>query len=241
VGLLVLDLAPQDLHCGTSMWRVFHFPFCPFSRKVRLLLSEKRIPFELVRVDPWVENEEFTRLSHWGSMPVVQRADMSVTLAHSRAISEYFEETSGKAPLIAGTALMRAEVRRLVAGFDERLYKQVTAPLLRERLIKRVVSLTPPNSNEVRNAMRHARRHLEEIDVRVRNRRWLAGEDITLADLAAGAQLSVVDYLSGLDWAGYEDAHGWYMLLKRRASFKPLLLDKLSGIVAPDHYARVAP
>ena len=32
------------------MWRLFHFPLCPFSRKLRLFLSEKGIPFELQRV-----------------------------------------------------------------------------------------------------------------------------------------------------------------------------------------------
>ena len=35
------------------MWRLYQFPLCPFSRKVRLLLSEKGVAYELWRENPW--------------------------------------------------------------------------------------------------------------------------------------------------------------------------------------------
>jgi glutathione S-transferase len=34
------------------MWQLHHFPLCPFSRKVRLLLTEKGVKFELKRASP---------------------------------------------------------------------------------------------------------------------------------------------------------------------------------------------
>ena len=34
------------------MWQLYQFPLCPFSRKVRLHLSEKGVPFELWRENP---------------------------------------------------------------------------------------------------------------------------------------------------------------------------------------------
>ena len=111
------------------MWQVFQFPLCPFSRKVRLLLSEKGIAYELWRENPWELREEFTRLNPAMRTPVLRpdrRTEREIMLVDSRAICEYFEETVDKAPMINGTAANRAEIRRLVALFDENFYSDVT-------------------------------------------------------------------------------------------------------------------
>ena len=41
------------------MWQLYQFPLCPFSRKVRLLLSEKGVGYELWRENPWEGRDEF--------------------------------------------------------------------------------------------------------------------------------------------------------------------------------------
>ena len=69
--------------------------------------------------------------------------------------------------------------------------------------------------------------------------RWLAGAQMSLADFAAAAQISVADYLGGIDWAGHDEAHGWYRVMKSRPSFRPLLTEKMEGIPPPSHYADV--
>ena len=68
---------------------------------------------------------------------------------------------------------------------------------------------------------------------------WLAGATLSLADLAAAAQISVADYLGGLDWSGHEQARGWYAVLKSRPSFRPLLSERMEVIHPPDHYAQI--
>ena len=100
------------------MWQLYQFPLCPFSRKVRLLLSEKGIPYELVRENPWERREEFADLNPMTRTPVIRNEERDITLIDSRAICEYFEETVEKSPMINGTATNRAEIRRLVALFD---------------------------------------------------------------------------------------------------------------------------
>ncbi len=67
-------------------------------------------------------------------------------LIDSHAICEYFEETVEKAPMIVGTAPDRAEIRRLVHWFDERLHGEVVAPLMRERMTKRLVHRQSPDA-----------------------------------------------------------------------------------------------
>ncbi|RPF71142.1 glutathione S-transferase family protein [Aurantiacibacter spongiae] len=221
------------------MWHLYHFPLCPFSRKVQLAMSEKKVQFELVRVYPWNAPDTFQELNPAGRTPVLHDRDKQRVLVDSQAICEYFEETEAAAPLILGSAAARAEIRRLVALFDECFFADVTGPLLQEKMKKRLIARQSPDSRTLRDAMRLAHEHLDYVDWLIDNRRWLAGAQLSLADFAAAAQISVADYLGGIDWSGHEQAHGWYRVLKSRPSFAPLLKQKMEGIPAPRHYADV--
>ena len=219
-----------------TMWLLYQFPLCPFSRKIRLLLSEKNIPFDLVREDPWAASDHFFNLNPAGRTPVIVHQDKNIVIPDSRAIAEYFEETVDRNPMINGTAAQRAEIRRLVALFDENFYADVTAPLLSERMKKRILRL-PPDSGALREAMKMAHGHLDYLDWLIDNRPWVAGSTMSLADLAAAAQISVADYLGGIDWTGHEQTRGWYAVFKSRPSFRPLLTERMDVIKPPAHYA----
>jgi len=221
------------------MWQLYQFPLCPFSRKVRLALSEKNVAFDLVREDPWAASDGFYALNPAGRTPVLHDADRKLTLIDSQAICEYFDETVEETPLILGNAASRAEIRRLVALFDEVFFHDVTEPLLHERMKKRLVTREPPSSGVLRDAMRLAHEHLDYIDWLTDHRRWLGGARLSLADFAAAAQISVADYLQGVDFTGHDGAHAWYRVMKSRPSFRPLLAQKMEGIPAPSHYADV--
>ena len=221
------------------MWQLYQFPLCPFSRKVRLLLAEKGIGFELWRENPWDLRDEFVVMNPAARTPVVKHEERQITLVDSRAICEYFEETVDKNPMINGTAANRAEIRRLVALFDENFFGDVTGPLLHERMKKRLFYRQSPDSRVLREAMKLAHEHLEYIDYLIDTRPWLAGATMSLADLAAAAQISVADYLGGLDWSGHEQAKGWYSVFKSRPSFRPLLAERMEVIQPPSNYADV--
>ncbi len=218
------------------MWLLYQFPLCPFSRKIRLLLSEKNIPFDLLREDPWTASDHFFNLNPAGRTPVIVNQEKNIVIPDSRAIAEYFEETVDRNPMINGTATQRAEIRRLVALFDENFYADVTAPLLSERMTKRILR-QPPDSGALRNAMKMAHGHLDYLDWLIDNRPWVAGSTMSLADLAAAAQISVADYLGGIDWSGHEQSRGWYAVFKSRPSFRPLLTERMDVIKPPPHYA----
>ena len=221
------------------MWLLYQFPLCPFSRKIRLLMGEKNIAYDLVREDPWAASEMFYNLNPAGRTPVLVDEERGITIADSRAIGEYFEETVDRSPMINGTATGRAEIRRLTALFDENFYTDVTAPLLSERMKKRIVLRQPPDSKALREAMKMAHGHLDYMDWLIDNRPWLAGSTMSMADLAAAAQISVADYLGGIDWTGHEQTRGWYSVFKSRPSFRPLLTERMDVIKPPAHYAMV--
>jgi glutathione S-transferase len=222
-----------------AMWQLYQFPLCPFSRKVRLLLAEKGVEHELVRESPWLKRDEFTDLNPAGQTPVLVEESRGIVLIDSRAICEYFEETVDRSPMIAGTAPNRAEVRRLVAWFDEGLYREVVAPMMEERMTKRLVSRDAPDTRVLREAMRTANAHLDYVDYLLDHRRWLAGPVLSLADLACAAHLSVADYLGGIDWRGHKQTSDWYSVMKSRPSFRPLLTERMEVIAPPAHYDKV--
>jgi glutathione S-transferase len=157
------------------MWHLHQYPLCPFSRKVRLLLGEKGVPYSLVRENPWDQRDEFVHMNPAGRTPVMRDSERNITLSDSVAISEYIDETVPTNPMISGTAQYRAEIRRLVSWFDEQFYGDVTQPLLHERMKKRLIDRQPPEAKILREAMKLANGHLDYIDYLIDHRAWLAG------------------------------------------------------------------
>ena len=221
------------------MWQLYQFPLCPFSRKVRLLLGEKGVGYELVRESPWQQRDEFIDMNPSGQTPVMADTAAGIVLMNSAAICEYFEETVERASMLPGTAANRAEIRRLVAWFDEKMYAEVVAPLMHERMLKRIVHRATPDAGALREAMKLANTHMDYVDYLLDHRRWIAGPVLSLADLTAAAHLSVADYLGGLDWRGHERTREWYAALKSRPSFRPLLAERMEIVAPPTHYDKV--
>ncbi|KAB7646500.1 glutathione S-transferase family protein [Polymorphobacter fuscus] len=219
------------------MWRLFQYPLCPFSRKVRFACAVKAVPVELVLEKPWERRDEFAALNPAGQTPVMQKGE--ITLIDSAAICDYFEETVDRVPLLGSGPEDRAEARRLIAWFDQKFYAEVTAPLLSERMYKRLYSKQAPDAGAVRTASRNAEGHLDYLDFLLDRRRWLSGPAFGLADIAAAAQISVADYLGGIDWDGHEPARIWYSALKSRPTFRPLLAERMEGLPPPSHYDKL--
>ena len=220
------------------MWQLYQFPLCPFSRKLRLLMGEKNIAYELVREHPWEGRDEFWHLNPAGRTPVLHDRARNTSLSDSQAICEYFEETVEKVPLISGTAAGRAEVRRLTAFFDQSFYGDVVGPLLHERMKKRLIERAPPDARVLREAMKRANVHMDYMDYLLDHRSWMAGGTLSLADIAAAAHLSVADYLGGIDWAGHEPVRRWYAGFKSRPSFRPLHSERMEVGTPPPHYEK---
>jgi glutathione S-transferase len=218
------------------MWQLYQFPLCPFSRKVRLLLGEKGVGYDLVLENPWDRRDEFLDMNPAGQVPVMVDPKRNILLMDSMAICEYLEETVDKAAMINGTAVNRAEIRRLAAWFDTQFFQDVTAPLLGERMMKRIVTRDAPDARVLREAMKAAERHLDYTDYLLDHHNWVAGATMSLADLAAAAQISVADYLGGIDWKGHEQTARWYRGFKSRPSFRPLLSERMTGINPPKEY-----
>jgi glutathione S-transferase len=217
------------------MRTLFHHPISPYARKIRLALAEKRLDFELAVEKPWDRREEFLALNPAGEVPVLAEDDGGIIADHA-AIAEYLEDAYPAIPLLGRDVLQRAEVRRLVAWFDVKFSREVTDLLVGEKLIKRFSGQGTPHAQSIRAGHANIHYHLDYIGWLTERRTWLAGDAFSLADIAAAAQLSSLDYLGDVPWDDHPEAKDYYARIKSRPSFRPLLGDHLPGMQPPKHY-----
>ncbi len=226
------------------MRQLYHFPLCPFSRKVRVVLSEKKLEATLLYEPIWKRRPEFLKFNPAGQVPVLienilvdpRRPPKEHVISHSQAICQYLDETYSERPLMGDTPLTRAEVLRLIGWFDEKFFLEVSGPLLFERIFKRLVGHGGPDSARIRKSLGFIALHMKYLDELIQERHWLVGEALSIADIAAASHLSTVDYFGNIKWDDYKHAKEWYARLKCRPSFRLLLKDRIPGIPPDEIY-----
>ncbi|MDZ4382587.1 MAG: glutathione S-transferase family protein [Parvibaculum sp.] len=224
------------------MRQLYHLPISPACRKVRLVMAEKGLDFELVEERDWERRDEFLMLNPAGEVPVLL-VEEGEPVSGATPIAEYLEETAPDVKLLPEEPLARAEVRRLVDWFDRKFAAEVSDGLIFEKVTRRFLSAADgggaPDMIVVRAALHNLRYHLDYICYLMEERNWLAGEALTLADLTAAAHLSCLDYVGDVPWAQYQGAKDWYVRIKSRPGFRGILADHVAGMPPPKLYANL--
>lgn len=218
------------------MLKLIHHPISAACRLVRLVLAEKNLPFEAEIEKPWERRDELLALNPACDVPVLVEDDGAV-IAGAWPVIEYLEEAYPDHPLLPREVTGRAEVRRLMAWFLIKFEREVTENLVGEKLIKRLSGQGQPYGPAIRAGLNNIHYHLEYIAWLADRRPWLGGIALSLADLAAAAQISCIDYIGDVPWDQHNDAKDWYARIKSRPSFRSILADSISGCPAPRHYA----
>jgi len=211
---------------------LYHFPFDPGSRTARLALGEARVEFAETVVRPWEDGCPVGTLNPSGMPPVLQvtEAGRALTLCEPAAILGWLEDRSKEPFLMPTDPTERAETRRLVSWFERRFNDEVNAVLLHERMEKPLLRLGPPEARALRAGREALKAHLKMLEGLLATRDALAGRRITRADMVAAAHLSVLDYFGEVAWGAYPGLKTWYMKLKSRPCFRPLLADRFPGV-----------
>lgn len=216
------------------MLRLYHVPLCPYCRKVRLALREKALSFEMVEIKPWERKDELLALNPASEAPVL--VDDDLVICDSQAIADYLEEAYPQSTLYGPSLEQRAETRRLAAWFDSKFNREVTDNLWREKLLKRWKHSGWPSSENLRKGTEAIRFHLAYVDWLYQGRKWLAGDQMTMADLTAAAHFSVLDYMGDVPWKEAPGARDWYAKMKSRPAMRAILMERVIGITPPPHY-----
>jgi len=214
---------------------LYHLWLHPFSRKVRIVLEEKNLSYEAHIEKIWERRTEFLAMNPSGDVPVLIEEDGTI-LSNSQVICEYLEELYPQNNLLGSNPVQRAETRRLVGWFDVKFNREVSDNLLGEKLMKPLLKLGEPHAPSIRAGNANIHYHLDYIGFLTENRNWLAGDDFSLADIAAASHLSAIDYIGDVPWDEHHSARNWYARVKSRPSFQPLLSDRVPGFQPVGHY-----
>lgn len=216
-----------------------HFPLDPVSRQVRLALGEKRLPFADVSVRYWERPKELTKLNPSGMIPVLVETQASgppLVLCEGRAILGHLDEAYPDPPLLGADPAERAEARRLISWFEGKFAYEAGGYILHEKIEKRLLGLGAPELANLRQGKEALKTHMFMLDDLLQAREWLAGKRLSMADFTAAAHLSVIDYFGDMPWRDFPAAKTWYMKLKSRPCFRPLLNDRWPGLHPAGHY-----
>ena len=219
----------------TAPFQLYHTPLSPFCRKVRLTLAEKRIPFTTKEERYWEGGTEFLRLNPAGKVPILRYEGR--LMSESQAICEFLDEVHPNPPLMPDDPVGRYEVRRMCAWFDDKFHAEVTANLLYERVNKKIMGRGYPDSEKIKLGSTRIKYHLDYMGWLLEHRRWIAGNAMSLADFAAAAHLSCLDYINDVDWNRVPAVRTWYQTIKSRPAFRTLLTDQVTGLQPPRYYA----
>ncbi|WP_185984119.1 glutathione S-transferase family protein [Aureimonas mangrovi] len=228
------------------MLRLHHHPMSASSRFVRLVLGEYGERVELIEERPWERRRELLALNPAATVPILVE-DNGPPVVGGIVAGEYLDETRGafqrERRLFADKPAERAEIRRLVEWFLGKMDAEVTRYLVRERVFKREMHADhgggAPDSSAIRAARTNLKNHMRYLGWLAESRNWLSGPRLSYADLAGAASFSVLDYLGEVAWEEEPGAKDWYMRLKSRPSFRPLLAERIRGVSPAGHYAEL--
>ncbi|MFC6198944.1 glutathione S-transferase family protein [Ponticaulis profundi] len=221
------------------MRKLFHWPLDPAGRLVRLVLAEKQLDVDLVVSPPWKPAEEVKRLMGDSLGPVLLDQGMHgrVIANQTHAIIEFLEETYTDVKLLPPLPADRAEARRIWRRVENRFDSDINGSILAERIAQAVQRASSPDSGALRTGAHALRGMLTLLNGLCEQRSFLAGRQMSIADFAAAAQLSSLDYFGDVPWDSVPELRSWYSRIKSRPCFRGLLADRLTGTQPVRHYA----
>lgn len=183
----------------------------PYVRKIRIVLAEKKIDYDLVLDSPWVEGNQVAALNPLGKVPVLVLEDAS-TLYDSRVIAEYLDTVAPNNRLIPASGRERISVKRWEALADGVLDAAVAAFLEARRPDgERSPSWIDRQHGKIAQALQVMSDELGEQP-------WCHGNNLSLADIAVGCALGYVSFrLPDIPWGKHHRnlAHLYEKLMQR--------------------------
>jgi glutathione S-transferase len=187
----------------------------PYGRKVRVVLLEKKIPFQLQVENPWLPDSVVSTLNPLGKVPVLVLED-GVSVFDSRVIVEYLDHVSPVAHLIPSEPKSRMVVRGVEALADGVTDAAVAVYLEKKRAAEQ------QSSDWLLLQEKSLFRGLEALSEALGENPWYLGNSMTLADVACGCTLGYLGLrFPEIDWRGaHPNLAKLADKLASRASFK---------------------
>ncbi|NYT66730.1 glutathione S-transferase N-terminal domain-containing protein [Alcaligenaceae bacterium] len=194
----------------------------PYVRKVRVVMAEKKLDYELVLEDVWADDSVIQQHNPLGKVPCLIMDDHG-SLFDSRVIVEYLDTLSPVGRLLPQQGRDRAATKCWEAIADGLLDAAVTINIENNR-----------KAIEFRSQAWVDRQHgkisaaLEHMEKTLGDQPFCMGVNFSLADIAVGCALGYLDFrFPEIDWrANQPELHRLYEKLQARPSFESTLAPK---------------
>ena len=218
------------------MRTLYHYPLCAFSRAIRLYLNEKELAYAAIIENPWDRKHIFSKNHTISDIPTLEEK-AGLVLEGWYPIVEQLEQLYRSPPLFGKSFKEKAEIRKITALFNEMFFADVTKLIVFEKIFKKHIENRSPDSTFIRRGCSNINTYFEYITWAADHRNWLAGDDFSIADIAAAAHISCIDYLGSINWENYPSVKDWYVRIKSRPTFREILNDRISECQPPAHYS----
>jgi glutathione S-transferase len=204
---------------------VYGAPLSPFVRKVRVLLAELGLDYQLEIIRPFDQPDWYYAVSPLGRIPALKDGDVS--LADSSVICQYLSDKYPERPnLFADTPALSAQVRWLEKYADYELAPLCTFAIFRNRALKPLMGQSC-DEQAVQSALQDKLpKHFDYLEQTLGTKPFFVGARLSLADLAIASQLINMEH-------GGEvlDAQRWPQLSSHYGRIKalPSVQNVLSG------------
>lgn len=204
-------------------------------------MAAKEIGIELIAENFWERRKEFIAMNPAGKVPVLFDNSNSAVVCDGAVIVEYIEEKhEDTRNFIGDSVAKRAEARRIQSWFDNKFFDEVGRYVLNERYFNRFLpGSKAPDSEILRIARSNLNVHLSYVEYLLESRKYLAGDQVTIADFSAASHLSVLDYFGDINWHHYSSVKDWYSLIKSHKVFSDILRDRIININPPEWYSKL--
>lgn len=202
------------------MIKLYDYPQCPFCRKVRVALTEKRLKYDKVSVDlrkKEQKKEEFLKLNPYGKVPVL--IDNGTAIYESSVINEYLDEKYPDTPLMPSDPAERAGVRVLVDFCESRFH----APWFNIYLQITFKTEDTRDKELIKRSKDELKEHLSRLNDELKGRDYLAGA-YSLADIAFTPRVAILDSLTIQIPTEFKNVVDWIERIKSRRSYQALEL-----------------
>ncbi len=212
------------------MMKLYDFLPCPFGQKVRIVLAEKSLTYELIQIDLAQSDQrrpEFQRLNPFARVPVL--VDEDTTVYDSTIIIEYLEDEYPEPPMLPtiGSSALRARAR-LFEDFADTSFTPQVGQLMAE------MARAEGDRDQARlqRLNRLIERALDYLNHELTGQQFLAGE-FSVADISFAPRILVLGDLGIAPSTNRPNVDAWIKRMLERPSIQSLqgvTFEPLAGV-----------
>ena len=198
----------------------------------------------LKNMNPHDMGSDFLCLNPSGVLPVLELykdGGKRYVISGGQAVTEYIISHHYKDSELWGRGddLTRALIRTFVNYVDVPFEREVVAPIVKERLHIGwdIAEGHRTDYDNLSRARTRLKAHMGYFEYILDEQRNFVGDHYTLADTAVAASITLLDYLSEIEWQDYPNVKGWYIIQKPLC--KCLLREQIPGIEPREEYNRL--